>query len=262
VINFRDVGGLATSSGAFVRPDQLYRSGHLADLSDQEVKQIMGLDFAMVVDLRYVGERKADPSPWPGHYWTRIVTHGSERRSDAPHFVLLKSGTLTGDAVEHCYKELYSEMPFDPLNRHLFATAIRRIADSDGRILVHCTAGKDRTGILIALILHSLGVSRDAIIGEYMLSSRSPDLLGIKAKIITRAKQLYGHELSAAAVDMLLDVRQEYLETAFLAIERQFGSVDDYLNDAGADADVRAKLRERLLDQRNPRADGKTSHQS
>jgi protein-tyrosine phosphatase len=161
--------------------------------------------------------------------------------------VLLRNANLSRDAVDGCYTQLYSELPFDPPYRDLFATAIRRFADSEGRVLVHCTAGKDRTGILVGLILHSLGVPRDAILTDYMLSSRAPGLLAMKPKIIAKARQRYGHALAEDGVEMLLDVKPAYLQTAFEAIVRECGSVEAYLDSAGAGPDVRAKLRERLL---------------
>jgi protein-tyrosine phosphatase len=247
VINFRDFGGLASADGGLVRRDRLYRCGHLGNLNEQEVGKLVNLDFSIVADLRYVGERNADPSPWPAHFVNRIVSHNSERHSNAPHLMLLKSGNLSRAAVEHCYHELYGELPFDPVYLKFFGNVISRIADSNGRALIHCTAGKDRTGILVSLILHSLGVSRNAIVEEYMRSSKSPGVLAMKPKIMARAKDRYGHMLSEDGVDMLLDVRPEYLTAAFDAIERKCGSVDLYLDRAGADVAVRVKLRRKLL---------------
>jgi protein-tyrosine phosphatase len=248
VINFRDFGGQATIDGRRVRAGQLYRCGHLANLTDEDLKRVIGLDFAVIADLRYVGERVSEPSPWPDSYADRIVAHGGERKAKAPHLLLISTGMLSHDRVERFYESLYGELPFDALYRPLFANTICRIAGSDGRALVHCTAGKDRTGIFVSLLLHCLGVPRDAIIAEYMRSSRAPGVLAMKPNIIARTKQRYGHDLSEEAVDMLLDVRPSYLESAFAAVERDCGSVEQYLNGAGVDAEVRAKLRERLLE--------------
>jgi protein-tyrosine phosphatase len=248
VINFRDFGGQRTLDGRCVRAGQLYRCGHLANLTDDDLERVLGLDFAVIADLRYAGERVSEPSPWPESYADRIVAHGGERKSKAPHLLLISTGMLSRDTVELFYESLYGELPFDSLYRPLFASTICRIASSDGRALIHCTAGKDRTGILVSLVLDCLGVPRDAIIAEYMRSSRAPGVLAMKPNIIARTKRRYGHELSEEAVDMLLDVQPAYLESAFAAMERDCGSVEQYLNGAGVDAEVRAKLRERLLE--------------
>jgi protein tyrosine/serine phosphatase len=160
---------------------------------------------------------------------------------------LLKSGNLNEATVDECYLQLYRELPFDPVYRAIFAESIRRIAASSGRVLVHCTGGKDRTGILVALILHSLGASDDDILADYMRSSRALGLLAMKQEIMTEAKKRYGHELSPEGVDMLLDVKPAYLATALAAIEGECGSVGSYLAAAGVSDNTLVELRGQLI---------------
>ncbi len=248
LINFRDFGGYVTETGRSVRKDRLYRCGHLAELNDEELEHIIGLDFAVIADLRYAGEREAERSPWPQDYFDRIIAHGEDRKSEAPHLALMAAGAMGPEAVDGFYLKLNRELPYSPLYRPLFARTLERIADTDGRALIHCAAGKDRTGILAALILHVLGAPRETIVADYLLSSQSPGLLRLKPRIIERVKLQHGFELREDVVDAWLDARRHYIETAFEAIEAESGSIEAYLAESGVDEAVGERLRERLLE--------------
>lgn len=248
LINFRDFGGEWTSSGRRVRTDRLYRCGHLADLTDAEIEHIVGLDFAVIVDLRYAGEREAEPSPWPPHLLDRVLAHEGERDGDAPHVALMRQGVLTAEAVQGLYRLFYADIPFNRLYQPLFAETFRRIAATDGRSLIHCTAGKDRTGVQAALILHCLGVPREAIFADFMRSSKAPGLLAMKDSMKVRVKARYGQEMPDQAIDALIDVRREYIEIALATIEDRCGAIEAYLAESGVGEDTLAALRARLLE--------------
>jgi protein tyrosine/serine phosphatase len=247
LINFRDYGGYETAGGARVRPDRLYRCGHLAEINDDELEHVIGLDFAVIADLRYAGERETERSPWPAGYVERIIAHEGHRTAEAPHMALFEAGAKGVAAVDDFYAQFYAELPFDPLYQPLFARTLVKIAAADGRSLIHCAAGKDRTGIQAALILHALDVPRATIVADYLRSSKAPGLVALKPRIIGRFEQRFGLALSDEAADALLDVKPAYIETAFTAIEARYGSLDAYLDASGADQAVRASLRERLV---------------
>ena len=247
LINFRDFGGHATADGRMVRSDRLFRCGHLAHLGDAQISQMLGMEFATIADLRYLGERETEKSPWPIEYGERVLSHNGERNTEAPHMVMLRTGTLTISAVEGFYRDFYHDLPFDNLYRPLFAQTIRRIAEGGSPALIHCAAGKDRTGIMCGLILHCLGVPRKTIIADYLRSSGAPGLLAMKPIMLRRAKRRYGVELDPDSVHALLDVRPEYLTSTFDEIERQCGSVEAYLAEQGVSADMLDALRQNLL---------------
>jgi protein tyrosine/serine phosphatase len=247
LINFRDFGGCATAGGARVREDRLYRCGHLANLNDDEIEHVIGLDFAVIADLRYPGERDSERSPWPSDYAERVIAHDGERTHQAPHVALFAAADLGVEALDQFYARIYAELPFDPLYRPLFALTLRRIAEADGRALIHCAAGKDRTGIQAALILHVLGVPREAIIADYLRSSQAPGLGALKAAIMAQYEERHGVGMPQTSADALLGVKPGYIETAFSAIETRSGSIDAYLEASGVDAQVRARLGEQLL---------------
>jgi protein-tyrosine phosphatase len=247
LINFRDFGGMPAAAGQWVRADRLYRGGHLGRLAKPAFARLLALDFRVIADLRYVGERAEEPSPWPEPYAERVCAHGGAR-PNVPHIGLLLSGRLTRELVEQFYREFYAELPFDPLYRPLFARVIGQIAASPGRALVHCTAGKDRTGVFVALLLSALGVPRDVITAEYMQSSQVPALLAMRSAMLARAKRCYSYDIPADALEALWDVQPGYLDAMFCALEARCGSVQAYLAEGGLELGVIARLREALLE--------------
>ena len=246
--NFRDFGGYASRHGGRVRRDRLYRSGQLHAVGDETIERLLGLDFALIADLRYESERTTAPSPWPESYSERVHFHGSDRSSEAPHLALLASESVKVEDITDFYLRFYRHLPFDQLYRPLFARVLNALVEADGRFLVHCAAGKDRTGIIVALIHHALGVSRDDIFADYMRSLNAPGLAGRASHIADDIATRHGRRPPEPVVEKLLEVEELYLDTTFRAIEAECGSLDAYLDRAGLDAKRREVLRGRLLE--------------
>jgi protein-tyrosine phosphatase len=120
------------------------------------------------------------------------------------------------------------------------------LALEDARFLVHCAAGKDRTGFAAALVLLALGVPRDVVMRDYMLTARyfSPDTE------MARLQQKYGMEhIDADAVRPMLEVHEDYLDRGLVSIEQNYGSVERYLREVlGVGPAELAELRARYLD--------------
>jgi protein-tyrosine phosphatase len=247
VVNFRDFGGLSSRFGGRIKPDRLYRSGALATVADADIERLLGFDFALIADLRYAGEREHEPSPWPVAYADRVVSHDGGLGVEAPHMAPLRDGTMDEEKADRIYVELYREMPFDPLYQPLFARVLNALPDLDGRALIHCSAGKDRTGVLAALIQHALGVPRDEIYADYMKSRHSPGLLAMVRPTAQRMTERFGVPIREALMRRLFDVDETWLDAFLGEIERQSGSIDAYLDAIGLDAKRRERLREKLL---------------
>lgn len=246
-INFRDFGGMASRHGGKVAVDRLYRCGHMAAVAPEDVETLFGLDFALIADLRYARERETDRSPWPAPYASRIVAHNDDRSNIAPHVVLLDWVRAGDFSLRARMIDFYGELPFHPLYRPLFGSVLTRLAETDGRLLVHCTAGKDRTGTLCGLILHALGVPRDAILADYMRSRDAPGLSELAGATAAGMVADLGEERARAIANEMIDVEEAYLLAAFGTIEQQCGSIDSYLGSLGIDGVRIAALRSRLL---------------
>jgi protein tyrosine/serine phosphatase len=249
LLNFRDFGGLRSQWGGYVKRDTLYRSGSLTAARDQDLERLLGLDFALIVDLRYAKERADEPSPWPPGYAARILFHDGDRRAEAPHMAPLRRGLMNAALAEQIYLQFYRDLPFDPLYRPLFARTLSALPDLRGRALIHCSAGKDRTGSLVALIQHALGVPRDEILADYIKWRETPGLEQYVQTITRKLQEHMGAHVQMDLVAKLLDVEEAYLGEFFAAIESRCGSIDAYLDDCGLDATRRELLRSRLLTQ-------------
>jgi len=248
IVNFRDFGGYPSRHGGRLRRDRLYRSGHLSGIDAGDLESLLALDFKLVADLRYISERRAFRSPWPERYAERTLFHDGDRAGEAPHMRLLRANELTIQTVDVFYTDLYATLPYDPLYRSLFARVLRVLPSVDGRVLIHCAVGKDRTGILVALIHHVLGVDWNNIVADYVLSHTAPGLVRQGPEIIDKAFQNFGHWPDVDAVRALLGAKESYISHAFATITERSGSIDSYLDDLGFDPSSRRAVVARYVE--------------
>lgn len=265
--NFRDV---ADSTGV-LRPGRLFRSGELSRLDHGGRDELRRLGITDVADLRSPREvQRRGPGrvpdgvdihllPIPDLAADETDSDGPDG-SDAPH--------------EHAFRQLMTDKPDDESvneasNRYMideyrrFPTyngaqrALQRVVSLLGAgrtVLTHCFAGKDRTGFMVALVLESIGVDRDAIVADFLHSNGAAPQL--RALILEMIQQRSDIELTpevmtfteARLSDEVLGVREEYLDAARQTIDESFGSLEGYLRSADVtEADLR-RLREALLD--------------
>lgn len=243
--NFRDIGRSLEGSGIALKKGYLYRSGQHAGIAPALRGRLLAHGFAVIVDLRYVDEQEREPSPWPDDWTPRLVCSGA-RGTDAPHVAIGAAAKQGVNAVHRAYREFYAALPFDPTYRALITTALRRISETGGPILVHCSAGKDRTGIFIALFLSLLGVPRAAIFDDFRLSTAASSLLDGRDALRERLAS-EGVRNAYGVADALVGVEDGYLEATLEAVYGQCGDVERYFfpdNNGGA---VLAKLRKRFV---------------
>jgi protein-tyrosine phosphatase len=242
--NFRDFGAGAIAGMRALPAGRFFRCGHLARLAPASRRQLLGHSWGLIVDLRYPDEQARDPSPFsdatPERIWLR---EGSARQ--APHFDMFMAARAKATRMDEAYVAFYRDLPFDPLYRPLFAEAVRRIGQTDGPVLIHCTAGKDRTGILVALLLELTGVDAGAILADYLRSA------SIVTSEFTRAigRQLLeqtGERPADKDIRAMLAVAPAYLEAAQAAIRSRHGSVEGYLLASGLTGAELAAARRRM----------------
>ena len=244
--NFRDFGGYPAANGHRVKWGCLFRSGQLSQLSDQDVDLFASLGIALVCDFRRLEEQQGDPSRLPAEGPPRVASLPITPGSNARFFEEADAGArMQGPAAMFDFM-LEINRDFVEDQTDTYARMFREILDvEDARVLVHCAAGKDRTGFAAAIILLALGVSRDWVMRDYMLTRQffQPH------REIERLKRKYAmYDVPTEAVLPMLEVHEDYLERALGLIERKYASVDAYLSSALAVGPAeRAELQARYL---------------
>jgi len=245
--NFRDFGDYAAGERRLKR-GLLYRSAHHAKASDADLDALAGLGLAVIVDLRRTNERERDPCRrWDGFGAEVIENDIGQEAADEWHTFL--AGSDLSEASFRSYMlAYYDAAPTAPRHLDLYSRYFRALAATDGPVLVHCAAGKDRTGILCALTHHVAGVHDDDIVADYLLTNDAARIASRTPMVGDMILEQTGRRPSDAAVHVAIGVEADYLTRALEAMRQAYGSVDGYLDGAlGLDAKLREQIHDRLL---------------
>jgi|TARA_B100000315_G_scaffold257611_1_gene307025 protein-tyrosine phosphatase len=237
-LNFRDFGGYEARSGARVRRGLLFRCGHLAALTREGQRRFAELDIAVVCDLRRPDERHEEPSTLPSPETRQILIP-----MDPGSAITMREIATRGvDAVAHeaYMREINRELA--SLHASDYARMMCALIEFSGQgFLVHCSAGKDRTGVAAAIILLTLGVSREQVMEDYLFSNAALDF---EIHLLPKLRARYADDrIDVEGARTLSGVRAEFLQTALDEMERTYGSFDAYLERAlGVSPAQRASL--------------------
>ncbi len=241
--NFRDYGGYITEDGRSVKWRKLFRSGQLASLTDNDLERFSHLKIKLVFDFRRDDERERDPSLFPCQAKPQVVGLPITPGSSAGFSENITRGTIGADEMARHMCASYREFALDQAEhfRTMFSHILKQ---KEGASLVHCAAGKDRTGFAVAMVLTVLGVPRKTIIDDYMLTARYFNI----DKEIERIHKKYQWDGNRDGIRPLLEVRESYLHSAFDTIDQHFSSIEAYLKDVlGLGLAERELLQERYL---------------
>lgn len=242
--NFRDFGGYPAGDSKYVRWGKLYRSGSLSKLSTNDLASLAALQIAAVCDFRHDDERTHEPSLWPD---VLDSLHVHLPLAEGDHAIALKSllagpsPVTRGDLVA-----LMAEINRDFVLKHsrVYSRVLQLVLETDGPILIHCAAGKDRTGFGSAVILGALGVSRDIIMKDYLLTAEYLPVHREIDRLLKRYNLNIPREVGAA----VFGVEFEYLDAALKTIDSEYGDFDTYLREGlGFDEHAQRELRQKLL---------------
>lgn len=248
VMNFRDYGDYATAAGRRIHSGRLYRSAHHGRATDADLEVMAGLGIAVVVDLRRPNERAREPSRRPPGFAGQVIETSVGDANEDPWWDFVKGSDLSEDAFRDYLTGYYRAAPFEPRLADLYARYFRALGEADGAVLIHCAAGKDRTGILAALTHHLIGVHPDDILADYLLTNEAIAFDQRMPLMMQAIAEGAGRTPSEAAVKVAMGVDAAFLEAAIAAITAEHGGLDAYLADAlGVDAALRAKVEQRLV---------------
>ncbi len=245
--NTRDLGGYTTVDGRRVKWGQLYRADALDGLDSEDVAYLARLGLRRVVDFRSEREREAAPDRLPAgvEYQPYPITPRRDEGS-ASYRLFRNPEQLSAAAAVELVREGNRQLV--RVHTPLYREWLRQLASEDSASpqLFHCTAGKDRTGFAAAILLAALGVPREQIIADYLLSAGFAGNEERRQRII---RQFSMERISAEALRPLMTVDASYLQAAFEEAERSHGSFDAYLAAGlGVDASLRSQLRARFLE--------------
>ncbi len=232
--NFRDVGGYLTADGRRVRRGHVFRSDHLAGLTDADVARLQALGVGHSLDFRGEAECQATPYDIAG---VRRVALTIEPTVIARMQALVAQGIVpsTEETVE-LMRETYRD--FVNHNAGTYGRFLKHLLEHPTPQVFHCTAGKDRTGFAAALLLSALGVDRPTIEQDYLLTNQ----------LYRRDARLEGKG-HPHVMQVLWQVQPEFLHAAFEVIDAQHGGMQDYLHGAiGLSPQELAELQRMLLE--------------
>jgi protein-tyrosine phosphatase len=230
--NFRDLGGYPTADGRTVRWRQIFRSNHLGHLTETDVGVVRDLGVKHAFDFRGTDERRAAACAVK-----EIAVHSLpiEPTVVAALRARLQARALSSADALDIMRESYRG--YVQLNTHSFRELFTHLVNDEVPVVIHCTAGKDRTGFACALILHALGVPEKTIGEDYLLTNR-----------------FYRRD-PASAPDLPDEVRQAigsvnatFLAAGFETISERYGDLESYFRDGlGLGTRERSELRRRYL---------------
>ena len=269
-VNARDVGGLPTIDGRTTRPGVLLRSDNLQDLTPADVTRLVDeLGLQTVVDLRSTGEvHLAGPGPLKGagltHHHLSLIPEwdGEPDEAEVERALDVTAHESTGEAhvderavpgsLPQLQVHAEERDPTDLGDHYLgyvrdapggVASALKVLADpGSGPTLVHCAAGKDRTGVIVALALSLAGVTRDAVVADYVRSAERAD------RILARlqATEAYGASLAEVSVRDIAPVASS-MEDFLDAVDRHYGGPHGLAMSLGVTEEEVARIGVRLV---------------
>ncbi len=231
--NFRDLGGYRCTSGRRVRAGLLYRSDGLHALTDAGKQALAGLQLRSVVDLRRPSESNEKPDILPEGSSVRYLSIPLFEAADPEQIRARGRRPLS---------EIYLSALVDA--KRSLARIINALASADTLpAVIHCTAGKDRTGIVAAMVLDLLLVSREEIAHDYAMSESFLEPLYPEYR--RRARQ---EALDRTEFEERLRSRPETILSMLQKVDREYGTTEAYFLDAGVGAQTVDRLRKQLTE--------------
>ena len=243
IANFRDCGGAATSDGRRLRVGRVYRSGTLDDARSADLRVLRDLGLRTIIDLRAPREKKKTPPQVDGTRRVDLPIELETRTREKIEPLMTQRGAapLVAGIMQQMYRELADEAW--PQAGQLFKVLLNAEAYP---VLIHCRAGKDRTGLMCALLQQAVGVKHEALVQDYLETNQH---FGRLTPRMVRLLRIFS--LGRVQIDNVrasLSAREEYLQAAFDQIECGHGGLTAYLAKCGVGARELDTLRGLLVD--------------
>jgi protein-tyrosine phosphatase len=241
--NFRDCGGYTTFDGAHTRSGRLYRSGTLDDARNSDLRTVQAIGLKTIVDLRAPREKKKDLPHLDGVRRVDVPIELENRTREKIQPLMTKRGA-EGEVIE-VLKQMYRDLADEawPQAGQLFKVLLNADAYP---VLIHCRAGKDRTGFMCALVQQAVGVERAAIFQDYCETNNHFGLVSPRMERLMKIMS-FG-KLQLENVRASLSASEEYLQAALDQIDQCHGGMTAYLAKCGVTSSEIETLRGLLVE--------------
>ena len=242
VLNFRDIGGIVSEGNKLIKNGVVFRSANIDRISKSDIRKLHKLNIKTIIDLRAQYERKK-------HFKTinniekvslSLDFEKTTREKLKPVLFKKNSEQIISDISNSLYLEILDAA--QPTIKQILEILL---SPDRCPILIHCQAGKDRTGIICALLQLALKADSQSIIGDYLKSNEA--LMPYFKKILTIRKILSFGFFPSDTILFAITLRQRNIESILDRINNHYGGIEGYLNSSGISAVQLAKLREKLV---------------
>lgn len=230
--NVRDLGGYRSSFGGITRWGRLFRAGRLSALSERDQQQLAQYRIATICDFRREEEYQTDVTDLGPR--AEALVHNLAISPGAQSYALEDLGNmvLTADDMANWMIAINRELALHQTDTYRRMFELLLSTEADRGFLFHCSAGKDRTGFAAAIILAALGVSRDTIMEDYLLTAQYYPPANELEYLAQKYSPKTEGEIDYSVFQALMESREQYLGAALEAIDENFDSIDHYLESA------------------------------
>lgn len=247
--NLRELGGYETADGRRVKWGVLYRSDNLGELTSKGKAALSALNLKAVTDLRSDPEREEAPDRLPDQ--SPPIAYSVLPINDEPVDIkALSRKIIKGEIKEEELMVLLDHRRFitNPAHRKSWGDWVKALEDdANTPHLFHCTSGKDRAGYGAAITLLTLGVPKETVKKDFLLSNAVyADYIDKNIKKIDR---FVGKDANTDLIRKVMGVSEETIDATFAQMETDYGSIDGFIeNGLGIDAETRARLQAKFLE--------------
>ena len=219
-MNFRDLGGIQLKGNSLTRNGVLFRSDGLSRLTVRDLKKLESLNIKSILDLRHSEEIAKAPDRLPENVTVQSIKCGFYAKGTMQLFQAVNSGKADVRESKSLMRQVYAKMPIEHIEE--IQKIIRYILQSEKTpCLIHCMSGKDRTGLIIAIILKAIGAPMPAIISDYEMSNGEYQTVDV-----------FDEGAQQESIKAVMAADPSYLLASFSAIEKVYGSFDNYITEA------------------------------
>ncbi|MBR6088506.1 MAG: tyrosine-protein phosphatase [Anaerolineaceae bacterium] len=237
LLNTRDLGGMTGADGRKIKPGKLYRSGHLYGASAGDLEKLAGM-IELSVDFRTSREIGEKPEPKiPGVTYVCNPIFGEQRagvtRDEDSFLLVMKNMVHDAEIARNYMCESYVGFVTNQYSVSQYERFIRLLLEDHQKgVLWHCTAGKDRAGFGTIIVQEILGVSRDDILNDYLMTNicLKPETMSLREMF--RNQEEYDSEIAITGLSYIFEAKTDYLNTAYDMVRKHYGTFENYIRDA------------------------------